>query len=126
MTTTNFSSNSANDLLLRLASELLEVSVNPDMSLVANGLDSFVAKDLVVALAEHGYKADYESLLSDVSITSLAGCSQCPNLTSIGLWGCSLIKSVDPLVKCQQLKLVDCTEMVRSPLCWPKQRFVRR
>ena len=59
-------------------------------------------------------KLEHLNLAHCTKITSLAGCLHCPRLTSIGLWGCVSIKSLDPLAKCHDLKLVDCTAMVRT------------
>lgn len=61
-------------------------------------------------------KLEHLNLAHCTGISSLAGCLNCPRLTSIGLWGCVLIKSLDPLAKCRDLKLVDCTAMVRTQL----------
>lgn len=61
-------------------------------------------------------KLEHLNLAHCTRISSLDGCLHCPRLTSIGLWGCVLIKSLNPLAKCHELKLVDCTAMVRTPL----------
>ena len=62
----------AYNLLVRLASEALEAPVNSNMSLVGQGFDSFMAKELTEALKENGYEASYAMLLRNASISSLA------------------------------------------------------
>ncbi|MEP3107731.1 MAG: AMP-binding protein [Hyphomicrobiales bacterium] len=60
------------DLLVSLVAEILQTPVDPKLTLIAQGLDSMGAVNLLEELHEHGYEADYEYLLSDASIESLA------------------------------------------------------
>ncbi len=59
-------------LLTTLASEILQASVDPRQSLVAQGLDSLAAEELLAAIRNHGYDADYGDLLDEASVDSLA------------------------------------------------------
>ena len=59
-------------LLITLASEILRTPVDPKPSLVAQGLDSLTAEELLEAIRKHGYDADYDHLLDEASIDSLA------------------------------------------------------
>ena len=71
--TTGLSRAVIHGLLVEVTAQILQASVDPQQSLVAQGLDSLGAVDLLEALHAHGYEADYEDLLSDASVDSLAG-----------------------------------------------------
>ncbi|MAI78534.1 MAG: hypothetical protein CL917_06325 [Deltaproteobacteria bacterium] len=58
-------------LLVRLISEILETPVDVDQTLVAQGLDSVGATELLEALEEHGFRADYEDFLDKATVGSL-------------------------------------------------------
>lgn len=60
------------DLLITLASEILQIPVDPKQSLVAQGLDSLTAEELLESIRKHGYDADYDYLLDVATINSLA------------------------------------------------------
>jgi acyl-CoA synthetase (AMP-forming)/AMP-acid ligase II/acyl carrier protein len=66
------SSSDLNDLVARLASSVLQAPVAADQTLVAQGLDSLGAVDLLEALEENGYRADYEHILAGATVSSLA------------------------------------------------------
>ncbi|MEM1410953.1 MAG: AMP-binding protein [Pseudomonadota bacterium] len=57
--------------LLALASEILATEIDPTVSLVAQGLDSLAADELLAVLKREGFHADYEALLDGASVTTL-------------------------------------------------------
>lgn len=61
-----------NDLVARLASSVLQAPVAADQTLVAQGLDSLGAVDLIEALRENGYVAEYEHILAGATVSTLA------------------------------------------------------
>lgn len=69
---TTASSSDLNDLVARLVSSILQAPVTPNQTLVAQGLDSLGAVDLLEALEENGYRADYELILGGATVASLA------------------------------------------------------
>ncbi|MFT6736378.1 MAG: acyl-CoA synthetase (AMP-forming)/AMP-acid ligase II/acyl carrier protein [Kangiellaceae bacterium] len=60
------------DLLVKLTSAILETPFDSHRTLVAQGLDSLGAIDLLDAIQSNGYDVDYEYLLGEASIDSLA------------------------------------------------------
>ncbi|MEO1564229.1 MAG: condensation domain-containing protein, partial [Pseudomonadota bacterium] len=59
-------------LLVDLASTILHARAVPDKSLVEQGMDSLGVVDLLEALGTHGFTVDYERLLSDAALGTLA------------------------------------------------------
>jgi aryl carrier-like protein len=72
MTVKDIKNNTSCNVLVRLASEILQTPVNPDLSLVAQGLDSFGAKNLVDTLSQCGYAINYDCLLNEASVRKLS------------------------------------------------------
>jgi aryl carrier-like protein len=67
----NYPHHKLQDLLVKLASKILRIPIDPNRSLVAQGLDSLTAEELLESIQNNGYDADYPQLLDDASINSL-------------------------------------------------------
>ncbi|MEO0343619.1 MAG: AMP-binding protein [Pseudomonadota bacterium] len=78
-------------LLQDVSAGLLDMEIDPARPLVAQGLDSLSAADLLEALQDHGYSVPYESLLDDISVNALA-----KQLLPIASGSAELTRRTDP------------------------------
>lgn len=85
------------NLLVQLAEKVLETPVDPKQSLVAHGLDSLLAEELLEAIRTHGYNVEYGLLLDDVSIDSLSATLKQTNIDTLTKSAPELTQNLIPL-----------------------------